>query len=126
MVTLLLFISTDSYAIENTKINRESQAWRYLATVQVEKMMREIFSSLPGGTEEENEKFLQNLDIAAFQKEFHNTLVNVMTANELKAYADFYSSVDGQSATAKAPLLLKEFFKNIMPMIEEAEKKANK
>ena len=51
-----------------------------------------------------------------------NTLVNIMTANELKAYADFYSSVDGLSATAKAPLLLKEFFKNIMPMIEEVEK----
>jgi hypothetical protein len=95
-----------AWAMEDTKANREEQADRYFAAMP----MREMLASMAEqagkvGPEEKRQEltdlFTKKMDAKALEKALKSSLVKNLTADEIKALADFYSSPAGKSAMKK-------------------------
>ena len=93
-------------ALEDTHENRLAQAKRYMELIPMENMTTEMTEQVAMSMPEDQRKVyvaLMNdyLDIERLTAVSLDLMVNVFSADELAALADFYGSEIGQSATKK-------------------------
>ena len=109
IITILLsvFVTLPAFALENTPANREEQVTRYMRAISFKELAENTLEGTVAATlKEEQAAFRRELrkeiDIAGLTRRAKTTLVNCLTADELKALADFYSSPIGKAASSKS------------------------
>ena len=111
-------------ALEDTKANRTIHAERYLKEFSLADMMggtwEQMFKYPPFSiwSDKQKQNFTDRmtamLTSAEYTKILLDGMLNTFTADELKAFADFYASKHGKSSMKKMNLLMA----NMMPKLQ--------
>ncbi len=118
--------SASAQGLADTPANRQAQADRYLQAVPTKElfasMVKNVMANVPPGAQRDQmmQMFTTGIDLDVVQKAQKDSLVKHMTADELKALADFYSSPLGKSSTAK----MGDVTADIMPVVQMQVMKA--
>jgi hypothetical protein len=116
LTILFIFSISNLTAIEDTKENRIIHAERYLKVFSLADMMEgaweQMFKSPPFSSWSDKHKkyFTNRMTTIVSSEEYTKILLDgmleVFTADELKAFADFYASKHGKSSMKKMTLLM--------------------
>ncbi len=125
----VVFIAVNVWALDDTPANRAKEADRFLAAKPIKEMIpqmvAQIAARMPAETRPaSNEALMKYLDFAALERGMKNTYIKVMTADELKAAADFYSSPLGQSYNKKLGAVAAEFVPVVQAEVARAQSRA--
>jgi hypothetical protein len=111
--------------LKDTKENRAKEAARYLKALPptefVGDMILDMAQNLPVGQRKEFiDNMTRNLDFEAVEKVTLAALKRHLTAEELSALADFYSSPAGKSAMRKIGLCMAEMSPHVQLEMQKA------
>ena len=104
-VAMLLCVASTSFAADSPEL-RLTAANRYLSVVPMSKMLDDAFTELAKQVPaEKRPQFLGHMKASvhadALERISRESMVQVFTADELNALADFYGSANGASAMKK-------------------------
>jgi hypothetical protein len=126
--TVVLLLCAVALAIEDTPANRGQQADRYLKAMPVKEMLdnmaAQMAKNLPAEQRQAVKNLLANLDVPALEKVMKESLLKHLTADELKAMADFYGSSVGKSAMKKLNVCMGDFVPAVQSQMMKAHAKA--
>lgn len=116
-------------AAEDTPELRLQHAKRYLEATNSRKMIDDLAiqmaATLPPEHREEFVALMKDhLDLAALEKVMLDNMVEVFTADELAALADFWGSPVGKSAMDKMPVYMGRAWPQLQAMLVEAMQSA--
>jgi hypothetical protein len=102
----VVLVCASARALEDNKANREQEADRYLAVMPVREVVADMAEQMGKNLPVDKRQrfrglFTKYVDVAAMEKVMKAALVKHLTADELKALADFYSTPVGKSAMKK-------------------------
>ncbi len=118
--------STNAQGLADTPANRQVQVDRYMQAVPTKEMLatmtKAVLGQIPAGPQHDKmEKMLTTgIDMDAINHAQKDALVKHMTADELKALADFYSTPAGKSAMSK----MGDVMADLQPMMQAQIMKA--
>jgi hypothetical protein len=121
----LCALGNDRGKLADTKANRSKEATRYLKALPpaefVGDMIFNMAQSLPSSQRKEFiDKMTQNFDFEAVGKVTIESLVRHLTAEELAALADLYSSPIGKSAMKKITVCMGEMSPHVELELQKA------
>ncbi|MEB3317916.1 MAG: DUF2059 domain-containing protein [Cyanobacteriota bacterium] len=124
LILLFTLLTLPALALEDTKVNREQQAARYLLATPpkevIDDMADQMTKTMPPDERTAFKSILGLIDIEAVTQIMKEAMINNFTADELKALADFYGSPAGRSATKKQG----RYMVDVMPGIQQEVVKA--
>ncbi len=120
VILLLAGACAPVMTLEDTRENREQAASRYLEASPPAAMMRDAARQMAMKLPPENRaEFVQQmadyLDIELVNAAVKSVLIKNLTVDELKALADFYGSMQGQTAMEKLDISMGE----VIPLIQD-------
>lgn len=127
----LLIPSSMAYALEDTSFNRLTQAERYLGVTPPKDLFQDAAEQMamnfdPSQRQAFKDLITKHLDIEALTKTMKDTMVRHFTADELKALADFYGSVEGKSSMKKFGAYMADVMPSVKAEMVKAIAKANR
>jgi hypothetical protein len=125
----VVFIAVNVWALDDTPVNRANEADRFLAAKPIKEMIPQMVVQIAARMPAEKrpasiEALIKHLDFAALERGMKDTYVKLMTADELKAAADFYSSPLGQSYNKKLGAVATEFVPVAQAEVTKAQTRA--
>jgi hypothetical protein len=125
---VVLLLCAVAWALDDSPANRTQQADRYLAAMPVKEMLEnmaaQMSKNLPTEQRQAVKSLLTNLDVPALEKVMKQSLLKHLTADELKAMADFYGSPVGKSAMKKLNVCMGDFVPAVQTQMMKAQAKA--
>ena len=130
-IVLVLLMASMSFALEDTAFNRLTQAERYLAVTPPKDIFQDAAEQMamnidPSQRQTFKDLITKHLDIEALTKTMKDTMVKHFTADELKALADFYGSVEGKSSMRKFGAYMADVMPSVQAEMVKAIAKANR
>jgi hypothetical protein len=130
-VVFVLLVAFPALALDDTPENRAAEADRYLAVVPPQELFQDISSQMarnlpPDKRQQFIDLMTKHLDLAAVVKNMKDAMTKHFTAEELKAFADFYGSPAGKSGMKKMGAYMAEAMPAITAEIIKAQAKANR
>lgn len=124
-IVLVLLMVSMAFALEDTSLNRLTQAERYLEVTPPKDLLQDAAEQMamnfdPSERQAFKDLMTKHLDIEALTKTMKDTMVKHFTADELKALADFYGSAEGKSSMKK----FGAYMADVMPSIQAEMLKA--
>ncbi len=103
VLIVIVMISVQAWAIDDTLQNRAEQAKRFASYMPLKEMFiaatERKASHLPEDKRQPYKNaMMKHLDVSKLEKAFEEATVKAMTADEIKALADFYSALGGITA----------------------------
>jgi hypothetical protein len=128
---VLVMLAGSVWAIDDIPENRSKEADRYMAATPPKEMFQDaaeqMAKNLPVKQRREFKNLMtKHLDIPALEKTMKEGMIKHLTADELKALADFYGSPVGKSAMKKFGVYMAEVMPSIQAEIMKALAKANR
>jgi hypothetical protein len=125
----ILLLCAVAWALDDTPANRGQQADRYLAAMPVKEMLAnmvaQVSKNIPAKQRQAFRDMLtKHLDMPALEKVMRESLAKRLTADELKAMADFYGSAVGKSAMKKLNACMGDFVPAVQLEMMKAQDKA--
>ena len=109
-------------ALDDTPENRSKEADRYLAAKPPREMFEQLAQQAP--TALPAQEVIKHMDFLALERAMKDRLVKVLTADELKAQADLYSSPEGKSSMKKFGIFMTEFMPTFKAEVLKAQEQA--
>jgi hypothetical protein len=116
-------------ALEDTKENRTIQAERHLKEFSMADMLEDTWTQMfkfppfSAWSEKQKKYFTKRMTAIVSSEEYNKILLDVFTetftADELKAFADFYASKHGKSSMKKMNLLVANMMPKIQGMMQD-------
>jgi hypothetical protein len=139
VLIIIAMISAQAWAIDDTPQNRVEQAKRFVSSMPLKEMFIEATERNASHLPEDKRQTYKNammkhLDVSKLEKAFEKAAVKAMTADEIKALADFYSALGNITAinqlmkkvdlvmTEVAPAILAEASRANAEVIKEQSK----
>lgn len=125
-----LFLAVNAWALDDTPVNRGKEADRFLAAKPIKEMILPMVAQIAARMPAEkrpasNEALIKYLDFAALERGMKDIYVKTMTADELKAAADFYGSPLGQAYNKKLGAVAAEFVPVVQAAVAKAQSRAS-
>jgi hypothetical protein len=126
---VMTLLCTSARALEDSPANREKEAERYLSIMTVREMFTDMAELMGKNIPEDKRQAFKDLftkyfDMPAMEKAMKAGMVQHITADEIKALADFYSSPFGKSAMKKMATCMAELTPTIQQEVMKAQAKA--
>lgn len=124
---LSMLVALPAFALENTRANREEQAVRYFRAVSLDDMVNGIVEATVAALPKEEQRearaeLRKEVNPDALVRQAKSVITNCLTADELKALADFYSSRVGKSAMEKGTRCMNDLMaREMQRAVERAE-----
>ena len=118
--------TASAQSLPDNPANRQAQADRYMQAVPTKEMFatmtKAVLGQMPAGAQRDKmEKMLSSgIDLDAINHAQKDALIKHMTADELKALADFYNSPAGKSAMSK----MGDVMADLQPVMQQQIMKA--
>jgi hypothetical protein len=131
VLALFATASVLAQSTADTPDNRREQAERYLQAsppkALFEDMAKKMAANIPANQRDQFvELFTSQLDIDTLTKAMKEAIIKHITAEEIKALADFYGSPVGKSAMSKFGDYMADLMPTMQAEIMKAQAKANR
>ena len=122
LAALVIVSSAPALSMSDTQVNRLAQAQRYAQLYDLKSMLIDLVTASPAGEQQRAEALqrISKLDAERLRAVLTAAMVQVFTADELAASADFYETPVGRSIMSK----LTKFNLAITPGITEELERA--
>lgn len=129
VMAVAAFVASKALAIDDTPENRAREADRYLAAKPMKEMIMNMVVQMAAKMPPERRRAFtnvvaQNIDYPALERTIKGIYVKHLTADELKAAADFFSSPAGQAYNRKFGAMAAEFLPAVRAELAKAQSRA--